>query len=216
MTQKGKFIVLEGVDGSGITTQASLLKTWLEENEAIYGRTFFTKEPTDGPAGGQIRLALSKRLKPLDERMMALLFAADRIDHLYCTGENEQNSGIAAKLAKGINVVSDRYYLSSFAYQSLEVDLTWLRQINAFCIKPDLTILLQLPISESVERRSRARFHEELYEKKDYLTKISRNYLEIANLLRAEGENIMIVNALRKKEEVFAEIQAAIIKLFQH
>ncbi|MBZ4655179.1 MAG: Thymidylate kinase [Peptococcaceae bacterium] len=214
MTKKGKFIVLEGVDGSGITTQTSLLRTWLEENEAIYGRTFFTKEPTDGPAGGQIRLALAKRLKPLDERMMALLFAADRMDHLYCTGENEQNSGIVAKLEKGINVISDRYYLSSFAYQSLQVDLAWLRQINAYCIKPDLTILLQLPISESIERRSRARFHEELYEREDYLIQISRNYLEIAGKLQAEGENILIVNALRDKKDVFAEIQEAIKKLF--
>ena len=183
MQKRGKFITLEGVDGSGISTQTGLLRSWMEENRAFFGKTYFTKEPTEGPVGGLIRLALAKRLKPLDERVMALLFAADRLDHLYCAGENEQKEGIVNLLNKGFNVVSDRFYLSSFAYQSLQVDLEWVRQINSFSKKPDLIILLQVPVEESAQRRSASRIHEELYENSGSLAAISRNYDKIARHL---------------------------------
>ncbi|MCR4442288.1 MAG: dTMP kinase [Peptococcaceae bacterium] len=214
MTAKGKFIVLEGVDGSGISTQAGCLREWMGKNEVSFGRTYFTKEPTDGPVGSLIRLALAKRLKPLDERVMALLFAADRMDHLCCGGENEQKEGIISLLKKGFNVVSDRYYLSSFAYQSLQVELEWLRQINSHCLKPDLTILLEVPVEEAAQRRYKSRIHEELYERTDYLTKIGANYAATARLLQSEGENIVVINGSRNQEQVFEDIKKAISALF--
>lgn len=211
---KGKFIVLEGVDGSGISTQASLLKNWLEENETLYGRTLFTKEPTDGPVGNIVRLALSKRLNTLDEKVMALLFAADRVDHIYSREDNGQKAGILATLEKGFNVVSDRYYLSSFAYQSRVEDLLWLRQINAYALQPDLTVLLSIPVNESKKRRDKSRFHEELYEREDYLADIRDNYLTVAKKLSAEGHNIVIIDGFRDKAEVFQDIKAAVKNLF--
>lgn len=214
MALRGKFIVLEGIDGSGLSTQACLLQNWLHENEQVFGKTYFTKEPTDGPVGSLIRLALAKRLKPMDERVMALLFAADRIDHLYCKGEDEQREGIAALLQKGYNVVSDRYYLSSYAYQSLACDLEWLQLLNADSIKPDLTILLQVPIQESAQRRDKSRLQEELYEKRDHLLKISRNYEEIAQKLKTSGENIVMINGNRDKNAVFTDITNAVKTLF--
>lgn len=213
MGKRGKFIVLEGVDGSGITTQTGLLKNWFQENPAVAGRTFFTKEPTDGPVGGLIRLFLSKRLKKLDERIMALLFAADRLDHLNLSGLEGQSDGIINLLNKDINVVSDRYYLSSYAYQSLEVDLEWLLQINRFALKPDLILYLQIPIDTSVERRNRSRFHEELYEKETTLTRISKNYEEVALKLKEKGENIAIIDGSRHPDEVFNEIKQLVINL---
>jgi dTMP kinase len=213
LPKKGKFIVLEGVDGSGISTQTDLLQKWMGENEDNFGRTYFTKEPTDGPAGSLIRLALAKRLKPLDERVMALLFAADRLDHLYSQGA-QQKDGIINLVEKGLNVVSDRYYLSSFAYQSLTVDLNWIRAINRYSLQPDLTILLQVPIEESAQRRSKARIHDELYEREDYLIKISHNYKSIANCLQSEGENIVIINGNRDKNEVFEDIKVAVSQLY--
>lgn len=211
--KKGKFIVIEGVDGSGISTQTGMLQSWMSNNEETFGKTHFTKEPTDGPVGSIIRLALAKRLKTLDEKVMALLFAADRLDHLYCQGE-EQKAGIATLLEKGFNVISDRYYLSSFAYQSLAENLDWLRQINRYSQKPDLTVLLQVPVEESAQRRSKSRIHDELYEREDYLSKVSQNYDNIANTLIKEGENIVIVNGFRHKDLVFADIKNAVTQLF--
>lgn len=215
LVKKGKFITLEGVDGSGISTQTSLLQTWMLDNVHIFSKTYFTKEPTTGPVGSLIQLALAKRLKPLDERIMALLFAADRIDHLYCSGEEEQKEGIITLLEKGINVVSDRYYLSSYAYQSSSVDLDWVREINRYSIKPDLTILLKVPVQASTERRNLSRIHEELYEKEDYLARISHNYERTAKALIREGENILILDGNRNKDEVFSDIQRAVATLFQ-
>ena len=214
MCHTGKFIVLEGVDGAGISTQTALLRSWMEENCTSFGKTYFTKEPTEGPVGGLIRLALSKRLKPLDERVMALLFAADRIDHLYCADESEQKAGLLTLLNNGCNVVSDRYYLSSFAYQSLKVDLDWVRQLNSFSIKPDLTILLQVPVEESGRRRKSSRIHEELYESWSMLSAVSHRYEEIALSLQSEGENIVMVNGQRKIREVFTDIKKAVKQLF--
>lgn len=214
VVNNGKFIVLEGVDGSGITTQTSLLKKWFTANKNIYGKAYFTKEPTDGPVGSVIRQALAKRLKPLDERVMALLFAADRLDHLYCPNEAEQQGGLSHLLAQGVNVVSDRYYLSSYAYQSLRVDLDWLQQINKHALKPDLTIFLQIPVNASVQRRNDSRFHEELYEKTETLINIRNNYLAIAKKLQAEGENITIIDGTRDIETVFSDIKKAVMELF--
>lgn len=214
MVNNGKFIVLEGVDGSGITTQTSLLKNWFNANKKDYGKTHFTKEPTDGPVGSLIRQALAKRLKPLDEKVMALLFAADRLDHLYCSNEAEQQGGLAHLLTQGINVISDRYYLSSFAYQSLDVNLEWLQQINKHALKPDLTIFLQIPVDASVQRRNNSRFHEELYEKEATLIKIRKNYLTIAQRLQDEGENIILIDGTRNIETVFTDIKNAVTQLF--
>lgn len=213
MTNQGKFVVLEGVDGSGLSTQAAMLRAWLEENQTTFGKTHFTKEPTDGPIGSVIRQALSKRLKPLDEKVMALLFAADRLDHLCCSADGDQMPGIIELLEQGINVVSDRYYLSSFAYQSLTLDLSWIREINKFARKPDLIVFIHVPVQESVLRRDKTRFHEELYENEDYLTKIRHNYLEICSKLQAEGENVVVIDGARNKSEVFQAIQQAFLEL---
>lgn len=210
----GKFIVLEGVDGSGTSTQLSLLQAWFEENQEQFGKTHFTKEPTDGPVGSLLRQALSKRLKPLDERVMALLFAADRLDHLTCTSDFEQKPGINEMLEQGINVVSDRYYLSSFAYQALQMELSWVQEINKFARQPDLFIFLHVPVQESAKRRQKTRFHEELYENEDYLNKIRLNYLEVCKKLQQAGENILIIDGAREKSEVFNDIKEAIIQLF--
>ena len=214
MTVKGKFIVLEGIDGSGISTQTLLLQQWMHENEQSFRKTYFTKEPTDGPVGNIIRLALAKRLKPLDERVMALLFAADRLDHLFCSGNDQQKDGLLKLLDNGTNVVSDRYLLSSFAYQSIGVDLDWVREINKFSPMPDLTILLLVSAEKSAQRREKSRIHEELYEHKSCIANIRMQYEKIAQMLRSEGQNILIIDAERERENIFIEIRQAVKNLF--
>lgn len=208
---KGKFIALEGLDGSGISTQVGLLKKWfLGRGE----RVFATKEPTDGPIGALIRQALTRRVvrpdgSPLDDTTLALLFAADRVDHLRCH--------IVPKLEQGVHVISDRYYLSSFAYQSLGDDLEWIKTINSRAQRPDLFILLVVPPITSQERMSRDRWQVDLYEELPKMEVILRNYLAVARRLKEEGENVRIIDGARSLEEVQGEIRTlveGVLKVF--
>lgn len=194
---KGKFITFEGLDGSGLTTQAGLFVDWVHDKSKWQIPVVLTKEPTDGPAGAQIRMGLDGRLQ-IDEETLALLFAADRMDHL--------NRFIIPKLRDGIHVICDRYYLSSFAYQSLEVPFEWLKQINSRCIQPDLTIVLEVPPSICVTRMARERFGVARYEREPELTKVWDKYLEIVPKLREGGEHIEIINGVHLVHEIQQEI----------
>lgn len=176
-------IVLEGIDGSGSTTQGDRLTTWLR-NKGY--RVFFTHEPSSGPAGMIIRLALSRRLlgsnfeyqdrlesqdagrTSLDPHSLALLYAADRMDHLA--------TEILPNLNKGRIVVCDRYVLSTLAYQGLSVDEDWLLAINRFARAADLTIYLDVPVEHARHRMRRTRWTKELYEDEDQLRLIRERY----------------------------------------
>ncbi len=213
----GKFIAIEGIDGSGLTTQADLLKRWLEKQGRM---TYLTKEPTDGPAGAIIRLTLSRRLIGarsrlnssasqsigLDPATIALLFAADRIDHL--TGD------VRPKLDKGINVICDRYWLSSFAYQAVDLDLEWVRQINSKAITPDLTIFLDIPVEIARKRIDTHRWHVELFEDLDKLIQVRENYLACIRKLQAEGHKVVPVDANQPVELVHRLLQKLVKALF--
>jgi dTMP kinase len=216
---EGVFIAIEGIDGAGVTTQAELLQRKLEDDilpfikeDVEYGNgphTHLTKEPTDGPAGGQIRVALSERLK-LDTETLALFFATDRRDHV------EQE--IEPMLEDGYIVIADRYYLSSYAYQLDGVggDLEWLRAINSKSISPDLTILLDVEVDTSKRRRDQSRLTEELTEDRETLETVRENYLDIADTLQSEGENIRIVDGEGDAErEVFQSYRDYVYDLLQ-
>lgn len=209
----GKFVVLEGLDGSGITTQVEFLRTWCESQSIP---VFVTKEPSEGPAGALIKQVLGKRLvepnpsgtaRPLAAETIALLFAADRFDHL--------RTEILPNLDAGIVVISDRYYLSSYAYQSLALDLGWVRQLNARCPVPDLTIFLDVPVELCLQRfhsdvwRSSEHFH--LYEERNALTGVRDNYLRIIEELRREGHRIEVVDGSRG----ISEAQSDVRRLFE-
>ncbi|NPV53100.1 MAG: dTMP kinase [Firmicutes bacterium] len=203
--QKGKLIVFEGIDGSGVTTQAHRLKEYVSSKLQL--PVHLTKEPTDGPVGGLIRTILAKRvgvptrdgrLESIDPRSLALLFAADRIDHL--------EVDILPKLESGIVVICDRYYLSSYAYQSLNVHLAWLEEINRECRRPDLTIMLDVPPLVAEKRRNRDRWHVELYEETPKLERVRENYLNIIGDLRKAGERIEIVDGNRPLAEVHRDV----------
>jgi len=181
----GLFIVLEGLDGAGTTTQARLLQTWLSETA---GATHQTQEPSPGPAGAQIRSILTGRLKT-DSETLALLFATDRLDHLH-----HARSGITRLLNSGCHVICDRYYLSSLAYQSMDVDFNWVYQLNSRCVRPDLTLFLQVPVETCIKRITVNRgFHYELYEKAEKLARANEYYNTSMEYLQQEGECIHIV-----------------------
>lgn len=200
---RGKFIVFEGIDGSGLTTQAGFLRGWIESQ----GREcYLTKEPSDGPAGSVIRLVLANRLS-LGPEALALLFAADRVDHL--------TTDVVPKLSAGVNVISDRYYLSSFAYQSLDCDLPWLYDINRLATTPDLTILINTPPEISVKRIQRNRWHVELFEDVSTLERVRQSYLNVARDLAArDGLRLAVVDGSDTVEEVRDQVQEIVAPLF--
>lgn len=171
------FIVLEGIDGSGTTTQAAILA---EELRAAGREIVLTREPTVGPIGRFLRQALSGQLTGADgERVdlewsaMALLFSADRLDHL----ERE----IEPALSRDAVVISDRYDLSSLIYQSAtcpegEAALPWLRELNGRARRPDLTLVLDVSPEVAEERRRARADAPEIFEKAALQRRLAQLY----------------------------------------
>ncbi len=195
---KGKFITFEGLDGSGISTQADLLRSWLQKRGI---ECYLTKEPSDGPAGSTIRLALARRLE-VHPDVLALYFATDRMDHLIMD--------VVPKLELGITVISDRYTLSSLAYQALESDYEWIKDLNARFQPPDLTILINTPVEICLKRMQRQRWHVELYEEGSKLERVLENYLRFARELASAGERVAVVDGANTIESVHRAVADAV------
>lgn len=220
----GRFIVIEGLDGAGTTTQAQLLYDWLAKST---GTSYLTQEPSTGPAGAQIRSIITGRLET-DPTTLALLFATDRLDHLH-----HHPSGIVRWLSDGYHVVCDRYYLSSLAYQSLENNESdeeadkhskndaekrrekrrWIYKLNYRCIRPDLTIFLDVPARTCMDRITAGRgFHYELFENAEKLQAVADRYQEAIEDLRT-SENIHVVKGDLPKETVRGFIKERVTPL---
>jgi dTMP kinase len=177
----GRFIVFEGLDGAGTTTQATLLAERLRQK----GRSVYLgHQPSDGHVGQLIRQILAGRaatpqadgkLGVVDERVMALLFAADRLDHL--------GSQIEPRLARGEDVILDRYTLSSLAYQGVTVSHEFIVAANRFARKPDLTLFLYVPSSVALERVRQRGAKLERYETAAQLAAIEREYSRLVGTL---------------------------------
>ncbi|HEX2730457.1 MAG TPA: dTMP kinase [Polyangiaceae bacterium] len=207
----GRLIVLEGIDGSGTTTQlARLGQTLSARNLACV----CTREPTPGPVGRLIRSALSHELESdgvpvaLDFRSMALLFAADRADH------NERV--IRPALSAGKLVLSDRYTLSSLLYQSLTapsgVDcLQWLVAINSSAEVPDLVIVLDVDADVAAERRARRGGAPELFEQDLLQRRLAEGYRNASSVL--QGQRVVVLDGNRSPELVEREIQEQVDRL---
>jgi dTMP kinase len=204
--QRGLFIVLEGPDGAGISTQTALLRDALAARGM---KAYATKEPTNGPIGAVIRQALSHRLvyppsEPVGDEVMALLLAADRLDHL--------RADILPRIEGGTHVVCDRYRLSSYAYQGLTVGQEWVRALNSRAIPPDLTLFIDVPPEVSQQRIASRGGYVELYEAEERLRPIYVNYLSLIDELRKEGERIVTVDGTGTVEAVSATIVAEVLK----
>lgn len=140
---RGRFIVIEGIDGSGTTLQTRAVADWLT---ARGHRVLETREPSTGAIGAlaRQRLRVDADAAPVT---LALLFAADRLDHIA--------REVAPALAAGFVVLSDRYLMSSLAYQALDCDPQWIRQINRHAPAPDLTLVLDVPADVAFARAQR-------------------------------------------------------------
>ena len=189
--KKGLFIVFEGPDGSGQSTQTKLLTKWFVKKNH---RVFITKEPTTSMIGGIIRSILKKEWK-VDMKTLQLLFTADRSYHLQME--------ILPLLDKGIDVISDRYILSNLAFGSLEEDLEWLKKINSKFLEPDLTFILNVPGKVCAERIAKSRLSFEIFETAEKLEKIRNNYLKLKNYYK---NTHVIIGDGRSPEEVHREV----------
>jgi len=203
--RKGRFIVLEGLDGSGKSTQARMIEEYLVSRGFEVMRT---GEPqSDRPTGKLLREILGGNEK-CDPRVTAALFAADRIDHVTRPG------GILEAIVRGSFVICDRYYLSNLAYNSSECGFDWIAQLNseaARLCKPDLHIFVDVPPERSFDRLKN-RQATEIYEKLDYLARVRKNYLAVFEKLK-DSENIAVIDGTPDKETVFREILPYVEKL---
>ena len=186
---RGKFIVIEGLDGCGKSTQLRLIKEGLEQ----YGkRVYLTAEPTNYETGEYIRRILSESLVK-DMYLQAALFLADRLEHI-----THPEFGIEKYLSDGYTVVCDRYYYSSFAYQGTASDIDWVMRTNLECervLKPDLCIFLDVNPDTCKSRIDEVRDRPELYEKDvEKMRQIRDNFLRVFDRLR-DSHNIYIIDA---------------------
>ena len=180
---KGAFIVLEGGDGSGKTTQAKVLCSTLRGGGY---RVHPTAEPSRSTAGRLIRRRILHGKKTSPE-VEALLFAADRFLHL--------ESEILPALAAGKIVVCDRYMYASFAYQGAQgVDSQWLREINRFATKPDLALYLDVPAETGMSRIKRKK---SVLEKLELQRRVREEYLKLI-----QTEELTLVDATQPIEKV--------------
>lgn len=186
----GILVVLEGIDGAGTTTQAQRLARALAERGVA---AHLTREPSDGPVGRLLREILAGRHAPTDQTTHALLFAADRADHI----QREVDPALAA----GRVVVSDRWYHSSLAYQGEGEERAWIAELNRRARPPDLTIFLRVAAEVAAERRTASRRPDELFDALPLQRQIALGYREIMQEL-AGSERIEIVDGEQPVDRV--------------
>ncbi len=188
------YIVLEGIDGAGKSTQTELLNNWLME------KGYTTKkivEPTTSDIGKVIRKELlnPESTNDVNQQRLTLLFAADRL--------TLKEEILDAEKSKELIIISDRSFYSSICYQNnSSVDKNWIYEVNLHTPRPDLIILLDLDVDEAIIRCDK----EEVFENIQFLEKTRKNYLD---LLKTE-KNIVVVDANDSLEIVQEKIRKVI------
>ncbi len=168
-TTKGLFIVLEGLDGSGTTTQTKLLE---KELSNLGVPVWATAEPVSGSPTGELIRAILRGETEVEPETLALLYAADRNEHLY--GRN----GIIEHLENGITVICDRYKYSSLAYQSVTCAPKFVKDLNRNFPAPDHFFFLNTPVEECMRRIAERKGTPEIFEKEDFLRTVEKSYKE--------------------------------------
>ncbi|GAC1537734.1 MAG: dTMP kinase [Polyangiales bacterium] len=212
--RKGRFVVLEGIDGAGTTTQVARLAERLRADGGLPVRQ--TREPSDGPIGALVRQVLTGRIVAVERRApgwatMALLFAADRMDHVECD--------IEPFIADGGVMISDRYDASSLAYQSVSSGsggakaVEWIRTLNSQALRPDLTIVLDLAPDLAAVRRQARGEPAQLYEQNEVQRALAQFYRDLAKHL--PNDRIVVVDGVGSVDEVHRRVHEAYLAAFK-
>ena len=197
MSNRGYFIVFEGVDGGGKSTQIKMLSEYFKE---VGYDVELHMEPTHEFIGSLLWTYMRSKNRSFNPETEALLFAADRIEH----GKTIQRA-----LDEGKVIISDRYLHSSLAYQGAAgVDVEWMKSLNRHALKPDLVILLDIDPEKSLERVSDR--DKTVFEESEYLKRVRAEYLRYADA----GE-LIVVDATQPIMDVHVEIKRLIERLFE-
>lgn len=206
MNQNGRFVVIEGIDGAGTTTQVAKLAARLRKEGKVVRST---REPSDGPIGSMIRQVLTGRVVSPEGApgwaTMALLFAADRMDHV--------EAEIVPFVKSGGVVISDRYDASSLAYQSVTSGsgakhaVEWIRTLNRHAVRPDLTIVLDLNADVAAARREERGEAAQLYEQNEVQRALAEFYRDLPKHM--PNDRVVVVDAVGTVAEVEARVYEA-------
>ncbi|NOX71523.1 MAG: dTMP kinase [Candidatus Micrarchaeota archaeon] len=192
---KGKFIVFEGIDKSGKTTQAKMLCDHLKSKGID---CVFCSEPTyENPIGLLIRDWLNGKIEIESGEAITLLYSADRYEDL--------KSQALPALESGKTVVMDRYYYSTLAYENslYGIDKEWIKKIHEFVRKPDIVIFIDIPPEVSIERAGN---NADRHEKLGKMEKVRKAYLELA-----KEKNFVVIDGNRPIEEVFKDAKRNLV-----
>ena len=210
----GLFVVFEGIDGAGTTTQCERYAARLRARRRL---VHVTREPSTGPIGSMIRLALTHRLSlptTHQAQVMALLFAADRLDHVA--------SEVDPHLRDGYVVLSDRYDLSSLAYQSTTASeseeesagaVSWIRDLNRHARRPDVTLVLNVSPDVAAARRRARGGAAELFDDADVQARLAEAYLGADSLV--PGDRVVHIDGDASADVVEAAVAAILDPLTQ-
>ncbi|WP_437591004.1 dTMP kinase [Sorangium sp. So ce1000] len=206
---RGAFVVFEGIDGAGTSTQAERYAAHLRAARRL---VHVTREPSAGPVGALLRQVLTHRISLPSARqaeIMALLFAADRLDHL--------GAEIEPLLRDGYVVISDRYDLSSLAYQSTTAGeddggpggiVEWIRELNRHALRPDVTVVIDVAPEIAEKRRLGRGGAEELFEKAELQARLAEAYRRAEELV--PGDRVIHIDGGGAVDEVSRAITAAL------
>lgn len=190
---KHPFFVFEGIDGSGKSTQLEHIESYLKNKGLDVLKTF---EPTDSKIGKLLRQGLSKK-EDFSEETLALLFAADRLEHIKAIKEAQKTQ----------IVLSDRYLYSSLSYNATLLDKAWIKNINRYAtLKPDCTFLFDLPVELALSRIQKRSRKKEVFENQSRLEAVRNAYLDYAK----KDKDIYIIDAGQSQNDIFETLCALI------
>ncbi len=182
-------INLEGIDGCGKSTQSQFL---IDKFESGNEKTILLKEPTNGKYGQKLWEMLSGKIEATTEEILEL-FVLDRKEHV--------NQKIKPALDDGKNVIMDRYYYSTMAYQvAAGIDVNRIRRDNDFAPKPDIVLIFDLP-ADLAMKRVRSHSVADVFEKEEHLEKVRKAYLNLE-----DDSLVRIIDATRTPEKIFDEV----------
>lgn len=204
--KKNLFIALEGIDGSGKSTQVKLLAESLTKAGHKVYNTF---EPTKSDMGVMIRDIFSGKTES-NQGTIAALFLADRFNHIL-----NKTDGLLKKMEEGFTIITDRYYFSSYAYHSVHMPMDWVINMNKPCadlLRPDITIYIDILPEVSMSRITKNRESTELYETLENLTAVRNKYMEAFEILKKD-EKVLIIEGNRLPEIIANDISQKILML---